>query len=753
MSRHIFPPSDAGTDDLSPLYHDDTTCEQRWGDIVQKIEADLANNVDQDERCIVRRGGTAAVVTTPNHYFTVTSAPGTALHYKHVDRVAGSAYKMKFSEWIQYQKRNTASDAAQTKKYFERSVRILNSLVLKIIVTVVNSGKAEMVVAVHPNIITTENIMIHQSMEEGDAAHFIQTEHEESSRLDDDDSVSIKYRAMTALGIVAYELLMRGIGPPMLSFLPSTVTAQEGSTHPLLSVDEYSRNAESEVDARSRMKRSRASDQQGRIANAMIEAGVPYPLCRFVIDLLGGECSDGLLFRSDNAFQSFSDILADLRQMVGNPEAFIHLSVKDRWRLTFGEKLHGRDVERKMIKDAAARVTGATSNDALFEALALLLPQNKQQIVMCHGKPGSGKSRLVMEARKDLENQGWLFLSCKFERLIHAEPLSIMASAFDEFLEKRLEESRCLNIRTHLKQLKMDDISILIKHVPSLIKYLDDPPPILDDFEANKVQIHQLFYQLLEALSLSGQPIAFFVDDLQWADAASLELFIALSEARESGLPCVDSKQKSKIMLIGSYRDNEFDDDHQLAKTIQQLKSSNSVEVTDISVCGFDRDTLSQIVSESLCLPLRRTNSLSEIILQKTDGIVIHMIEFIERLTIDRILTHSFVKGWEWDSEAIEGCPISESVAEMFTFKLKMLPPDVLRALKICTLFGIHMEKRIIDYVHDFDEHENVDIHAGLEVALKMGLVEIASTTNSFKFAHDIIAQVTVMVVKARAEF
>ena len=196
-------------------------------------------------------------------------------------------------------------------------------------------------------------------------------------------------------------------------------------------------------------------------------------------------------------------------------------------------------------------------------------------------------------------------------------------------------------------------------------------------------------------------------------------------------------------MLIGSYRDNEVDGDHQLAQMIQQLKSSNSVEVTEISVCGFDRETLNQIVSESVCLPLRITNSLSEIILQKTDGIVIHMIEFIERLTIDRILRHSFVKGWEWDSEAIEGCPISESVAELFTFKLKMLPTDVLRALQICSMFGIQMEKRIIDHVHDFDENESLDIHAGLEVALQMGLVEIAGTTHAFKFAHDIIAQVS----------
>ena len=177
------------------------------------------------------------------------------------------------------------------------------------------------------------------------------------------------------------------------------------------------------------------ANKQSRISNAMIDAGVPYPLCRFVVDLLGGECSDGLLFRSDNSFESFSDILDDLKQMMNSPEAFIHLAVRDQLRLAFGEKMHGRKKEYEKLMDAAARVSGTKSNDALFEALASIVPQDKQQIVFLTGQPGSGKSRLAIESRKALDNQGWLFLSCKFDRIVHSEPLSIMAEAFDELLK------------------------------------------------------------------------------------------------------------------------------------------------------------------------------------------------------------------------------------------------------------------------------------------------------------------------------
>ena len=87
-----------------------------------------------------------------------------------------------------------------------------------------------------------------------------------------------------------------------------------------------------------------------------------------------------------------------------DPEAFIHLSVKDQWRLAFGEKLHGRESELETLLEVASRVSGFKSNDALFEALAML-KSNKQQIAYVTGQAGAGKSRLVMETKKALENQ------------------------------------------------------------------------------------------------------------------------------------------------------------------------------------------------------------------------------------------------------------------------------------------------------------------------------------------------------------
>jgi ATP-dependent RNA helicase DDX31/DBP7 len=404
-----------------------------------------------------------------------------------------------------------------------------------------------------------------------------------------------------------------------------------------------------------------------------------------------------------------------------------------------------------MLLDAAARVTGTNSNDALLEALAMLTPQGKQQIVMVTGSAGSGKSRLVMETKKSLENRGWLFLHCKFDRIVHSEPLSIIAGAFNEFLEQCIGTLRQHQIRTRLNStMQPTDVSILSKHVPCLAKLFDGPLDDTGRFEANKDQIHHLFSKLIAALSAPGQAAALFCDDLQWADTASLDLFAALTKASESDLSSSSSSgipsKKTKLLFIGAYRDN--DDNARLVELLHSLKSTSTVQVTEIGVRGFDLGAMNMIVSESLCLPLRRTKPLSEIILQKTDGIVIHIIEFIGRLTAERILCHSFVKGWEWDSETIESCPISDSVAELFTYKLKSLSAADVLGLQICSIFGIRIEQRTISLLNGYDGDDSVDIGAALKAAIEVGLVEVHGSLKMFRFAHDIIAQVRSLSMK-----
>ena len=143
----------------------------------------------------------------------------------------------------------------------------------------------------------------------------------------------------------------------------------------------------------------------------MLDVGLPYPLCRFVSDLLGD--GDGNLGRAEHTFSSLKDVLSDLQQMVDNPDAFLHASSPERWQLLFGEMLYGRENDMKVLIDAADRVA-TTSNDPIFSQLTALSGK-KKEVVMISGNPGSGKSHLARSIGTHLEGRGWLFLRCKFD--------------------------------------------------------------------------------------------------------------------------------------------------------------------------------------------------------------------------------------------------------------------------------------------------------------------------------------------------
>ena len=624
--------------------------------------------------------------------------------------------QQKLRDWIRMHsiKLNGTFDVKETKRYYERCVGLLHTLVLKSIVTVMkDKAHMEMEAAVLPNILALDNIVVQQSAEYGEAAFFIQNEIQDSKI----DSSEIKYKLMKAMGVVAYQLFMGGTGPPISSL--------DGTERQIAHITDQA-------------KRPRAKDRsQGRIANAMLDSGVPYPLCRFTVDLLGGECNGDASFRNDNSFQSFNDIVADLQQMLDSPSAFLHLSVRDQCKLAIGEKMHGREIEKNIIMDIASRVSGvSTKNDALFEALAMAIHQiKKQHIIFVTGQSGVGKSRLILESTKQLQDIGWLRLGCKFDRLVHSQPLSIVAGAFNDFLK------HCdAQVLAKLKEsMHNEDMVLLGKHLTHLLRNDDQSQTsTLCDIQIDTERMHELFSRLLYLISsVSKKPIIFFMDDLQWADSTSIGVFLALIRSRE-----IDALIDNKILFVGSFRDGEVDDNLEIVQMLEQLQSSSSVQVTNIPVKGFGIDTLNKVMSESLCVPSRKTRALSEIILQKTDGIIIHMIEFVQRLVTENILLHSLVKGWEWDCDTIESCPISNTVAGLFAFKMKSLSSDALLGLKICSIFGCRLDQRTIDYIQGYDGDNSVNIEAALQATVEARLIDKTEYPIVYKFAHDIVAEV-----------
>lgn len=292
MYRRISALVSDRSDDLAPLDSYDLR-ERRWVNTIERIDAtitpeslnvsDTTSSTNLIELRRQRDAVSANNVNQVDDYYSVLFAPGLQSNASHGLTSSRHVISRKpLRQWFRqfYESTGSTGEVAETKRYFERCVELLQSLVLKMIVTDVKDGVAEMNVVVDPRFITIENLEVYYSVDWKETLHFICSDVDayDSSSCD----LNTKYAAMKALGMVAYELLMKGGGPPIQSFLPSTMITSEGTPRLLLSLDDYDDKTEGD---RNQAKRQRAScaNKQSRISAVMIKAGVPYPLCRFVV--------------------------------------------------------------------------------------------------------------------------------------------------------------------------------------------------------------------------------------------------------------------------------------------------------------------------------------------------------------------------------------------------------------------------------------------------------------------------------------
>ena len=681
---------------------------------------------------------------------------------------------IKLTDWVASQRHQLC----ERNHYLEQVVQILYSLVYQILhgynidgsyTSILSGGHDDdsdddEKIFVHPNFITIDNVIVHEQTQaitavDGTAklsaisASFV--EFGDSifvTEGGDDEGDNLRTNmALYALGSMASTicLMENGASTYQLNFTNNANGTSETKVSAALSLSEKVNpmdddhddvdddDCETEISDLIRKNfRTNTSEEKdcGGVKTALLDAGIPFPFCRLVLDLLDN--GHGLLFRSEYSFSSFKDVQSDLRQMIMYPEGFLHGSNPDRWKLTFGEKLYGRNADMKALNDAADRVANRRV-DPMFDGLARLTG-NKTEVVMVSGSPGSGKSHLVRLRGEGLEKRGWRFVQCKFDRVVQAEPLSIISHAFDDFLGHYVcnhkqgteicdygygggggggiaagagadADGASVYQKVHARLSRFihrEGLEILATYIPSLQNMMHIALPLVPT-DVNTTIMTELFSTLLKAISSDKAPILFFIDDLQWADPLSLELLLAIVKgARSDGfhLSAASTSNSNKsetiaredpcVLFVGTYRENTVGDYPTLDKFLNKLQDDDSINMTDILLSGMTVKTLNGMLTDCLCMPKRRVKSLSELVIQKTDGLPLYVIEFLRALETDKLLCHSLTRGWEWDEVSIDIFPITESVAELFTFKLHRLSRDVLLGLQLLAFLELRSNSK-----------------------------------------------------------
>ena len=183
----------------------------------------------------------------------------------------------------------------------------------------------------------------------------------------------------------------------------------------------------------------------------------------------------------------------------------------------------------------------------------------------------------------------------------------------------------------------------MVDLVPELKLIIGEQPPVpeLPQQDAQG-RFHLVFRRFISVFARPEHPLALFLDDLQWLDAATLDLM-------EDLLTHPDVKH---LMLIGAYRDNEVDPTHPLMRKLQAMRQAGAI-VQDIVLAPLTRNDLEQLIADSLHCERERAGPLAELIHEKTTGNPFFAIQFISHSLEEGLLIFDHVEGrWCLGSES-----------------------------------------------------------------------------------------------------
>jgi PAS domain S-box-containing protein len=217
-------------------------------------------------------------------------------------------------------------------------------------------------------------------------------------------------------------------------------------------------------------------------------------------------------------------------------------------------------------------------------------------------------------------------------------------------------------------------------------------------------------------------PLALFLDDLQWLDAATLDLLEDL----------LTRSDLQHFMLIGAYRDNEVDAVHPLRQKLDAVKNAGA-KVAEITLAPLAQEHLEQLIADALRCEPERAASLAQLVREKTGGNPFFVIQFVSSLAEEGMLVfdHDAAR-WSWDLERIHAKGYTDNVVGLMVGKLTRLPADTQNALRLLACLGNSAEITRLSIVLDRSP-ELVD--AALWPAVQQELVE--RLEGAYRFAHD----------------
>lgn len=487
------------------------------------------------------------------------------------------------------------------------------------------------------------------------------------------------------------------------------------------------------------------------ISPHQVNPEIPQAISDIVLKLMAKTAEE----RYQSAWGLQADLEACLHQLQspGKIEPF-PLGTQDiSGKFQIPQKLYGREAEVETLLAAFVRVacaerkrvasredtgtrghgdkgTEKSKKDATASRCAI-------EMMLVAGYSGIGKSSLVAEIHKPNTRLRGYFTSGKFDQFQRNIPYSAIVNAFNGLVRQLLTESEA---QLHQWQEKLGqalgtNAQVIIDVIPEVELIIGKQPPVpeLGPTESQN-RFNLVFSQFIRAFCTKEHPLVIFLDDLQWADSATLKLI-------ELMMTDTDSQY---LFLIGAYRDNEVSPTHPLMMTLEELRNVGTT-INIITLAPLGLESISQLIADTFHSDIASVNPLAELVVKKTEGNPFFVNEFLKTLHAENLLTFDFQRRlWQWDISNINAKDITDNVVELMIGKLKKLPESTQQVLRYCACVGAEFDLNTLSTI---SEQSQSQIYLELTPVVQLGLILPTSQLDEelliqdYKFLHDRVQQ------------
>ena len=367
-------------------------------------------------------------------------------------------------------------------------------------------------------------------------------------------------------------------------------------------------------------------------------------------------------------------------------------------RLQFPQKLYGRDYEISRLMVAYKRCC----------------ENQRSYMVLVSGEAGIGKSSVIHEIQKPIVMKQGFFVSGRCGRFKKETPYDPFITVGKALVNQILiePEFKVAIWKAELKKALGSNGKLVCDLIPELENLLG--PQVEPDSvkkEGALLRFQRTYRKFIDVFARPEHPLTIFLDDLHWADDATLALleFLLTFGGRQS------------LFLIGTYRFDGSQGAHLLISMVKRLGTYGELFET-LSVSPLNLDDTRLLIKETLGCDDERAESFSHLVQHKTHGNPFFLIQFLKILYQKGLLYCNLSEGaWKWSLDDIEKAGLPEDIVELLTQSIMTLPQTTLELLMYAACIGIRFDLKSLMMVRN---HAARDIAEDLMPALKEGWIQ-----------------------------